>query len=202
MIKEISNIESFPLQWPLGHPRTDKTRESLFNKYTLTLVKARDGVLEELNKWKAKNVIISTNAPSKKDGTPYATFPKPTDTGVAVYFTLNNELRVIPCDEYKSIEENLQAVKYVIESLRTIERHGGLQVFKTAFNGFKALPEVGTGRAWWEILNLTPIANAAQIRESYKKLIWQAHPDRGGSTDKVVELNEAMKQGLEQLEKK
>jgi len=202
MTKEISNIESFPLQWPLGHPRTEKTRESLFNKYTLTLVKARDGVLEELNKWKAKNVIISSNAPSKKDGTPYATFPKPTDAGVAVYFTLNNELRVIPCDEYNSIEENLQALKYVIESLRTIERHGGRQVFNTAFGGFKALPEVGSARRWWEILDVPQNANANQINNAYKAKMWSAHPDRGGSTDKVAELTEARKQGLEQLNNK
>jgi len=188
-------IPPFPLHWPQSHPRTEKPRTSNF-KDNLTVAKARDGLLGELLRWKARSVVISSNAHTKKDGTPYSTFPPVQDAGVAVYFWLKNELHVIPCDEYKTIQENLQAIKYVVESLRTIERHGGNKLFKTASTGFKALPEATSARHWYQVLQIPENASKAQINEAYKERVKTAHPDRGGTAEKLQEVVLAREIGL------
>lgn len=188
-------IEAFPLQWPLGHPHTEKRRHSLFQS---TMTKARDELINQLKLWKAENVIISSNIPVRKDGLPYGRYSEPEDPGVAVYFTLKGEQRAIPCDEYLTVAENMRALMYVVEAMRTIERHGGPQLFNTAFAGFKALP-AATGENWWEVLGVASSANAWQIREAFRAKAKTAHPDNGGSDQEMDRLIKARELGLATL---
>ncbi|GAB2528221.1 hypothetical protein [Rufibacter soli] len=197
----IDEIQAYPLQWPLGHKRTSVQRKSRFDLYSLTVAKATQGLLSELEMWKAKGVVISSNAPAKKDNTPYSSFKEPKDSGVAVYFILKGEQRVIPCDEYLTVAENIRAVQYVVEALRTIERHGGAGAFNTAFSGFKALPVSGETRKpeWWETLGISRNANAFQINEAFREKAKTAHPDTGGSNEAMSDLVAARAQGLSAL---
>ncbi|QNF34337.1 hypothetical protein HUW51_17005 [Adhaeribacter swui] len=176
----------------MGYPRTDDPRRSLF--FALTLAKARDGILEELRKWRAENIVISSNAPLRKDGLPYSVNTKTEDAGVAVYFTRGEEQWVVPCDEYESIAENMQAIRYIIESFRTIERHGGHQAFRSATSNFKALPERGTGATCWEILKIAPGANAATIREAYHRELLASQVNGQISHEQLNFLNTAKEQ--------
>ncbi|PSR53889.1 hypothetical protein AHMF7605_10355 [Adhaeribacter arboris] len=184
----MSEIKPFPLMWPLGYPRTEEPRRSLF--FALTIAKARDGILEELRKWKADNVVISSNAPLMKNGQPYSTktIGHQEDTGVAVYFNRAGEQWVVPCDEYDTIWDNMQAIRYIIESLRTIERHGGAQAFRSATTNFKALPERGTGLTGWEILKIKPCATEAEIKKAYRDQLKTAQGALGNITSEKLDL--------------
>lgn len=76
-------IEAFPLSWPVSWARTSHPKSSRFKT---TFKTARDGVLREVRLMGGKGVIISSNIQLKRDGLPYANFPKLSDTGIAVYF--------------------------------------------------------------------------------------------------------------------
>jgi len=43
-------------------------------------------------------------------------------------------------DIYDTVAGNLAAVAATLDAMRAIERHGGAQILKRAFQGFKALP--------------------------------------------------------------
>ena len=45
----------------------------------------------------------------------------------------------------------------------------------------------------WNILKLKPPKTEEEIKKSYRKLVLQCHPDKGGSNDKFIELQTAYK---------
>lgn len=73
---------------------------------------------------------------------------------------------------------------------------------KAAFRGFKALPETiimgeHTARAWWEILQVSQDTDMDVIEAAYKRLLHKAHPDKGGSEQQFMEVQEAFRQAKE-----
>jgi len=134
-------------------------------------------------------VIISTNAPLRKDGEPRADY-KPTDPGVAVYFTRNKQPVCFACDKYDEIWKNMRAIQKTIEALRGIERWGSSQMMERAFSGFTALPE-RTGPSCWEILGIEPLATESEIIAAWRDKAKSAHPDAGGNHDAMAALNQA-----------
>lgn len=152
-------IESYPLHWPAGWPRTEKPKASRFDT---SLADARDGLLEEIRLLGGRDVIISTNQETYMRGgreIPYAKqLRMGEDCGAAVYFTLNGESRVFACDRWDRLQDNIQAIRLTIAALRGIERWGSSEMLNRIFTGFAALPET-TGddnRAWWQVLGLIP----------------------------------------------
>ena len=113
------------------------------------------------------------------------------DTGVAAWFTWDGEQRCIAVDRYPKPEDNLQAIHHIIEARRTEMRHGGLHIVRQTFKGFTALPAPPGQRGWREVLGLKGPVNAAQIDAAYRERAASAHPDKGGSTEAMAELNRA-----------
>lgn len=143
------------------------------------------------------SVIISTNLPTRKDGFPYSNAREPEDSGVAVYFDLDNEKICLPCDRWDRVADNIAAIAAHIKATRDIERWGVADL-KTAFAGFKALPENGSPavtKSWWEILGVEPNAKYEQIRTARNKLAMIYHPDvpETGDEDKFKEIENAYK---------
>ena len=177
-------IEAFPLQWPADYPRTDKKQRSPFKVTSLDLV--RKGVMKEIKLMGGINPIISSNIPVRLDGHLYATMrPVGTDHGVAVYFTWKNEQRVLACDSFSDLKDNLRAIELSIEGLRRLPRYGITDVLNRVFKGFKALPEHAgeSNNAWWKILGVQPTASQKQIKDAYWALAKMYHPDTGQSPD-------------------
>jgi len=192
--------EAYPLQWPVGWPRTDYPEYSQFRNPTVA--SARRLTLDELDRLGASEVVISSNMELRQDGLPSHRQRRFQDTGVAVYFKLNGEERCIPSDKYITVEENLHAVAKTIQALRGLERWGTGQIMEAAFRGFKALPEsiivgAGTSRAWWEVLQVSETADIEVIEAAYKKLLHKVHPDKGGTDAEFMELQTAFKQAKE-----
>ncbi|MDB5351693.1 MAG: DnaJ-like protein [Planctomycetota bacterium] len=59
--------------------------------------------------------------------------------------------------------------------------------------------ETDSPRSWPDVLGLTPPFHPDQIRNAYRTLSKQAHPDRGGSPAQFVRLNAAYEQALAYL---
>jgi DnaJ-domain-containing protein 1 len=95
------------------------------------------------------------------------------------------------CDRWQKIEHNMQAIAKTIEALRGIARWGTGDMLEAAFTGFTALPAPGALREWWEVLGTVRTANQDEIKAAYRRLASEHHPDRGGSAQRMVEINEA-----------
>ena len=144
-------IESFPLQWPAGYPRTARPASN-FRFYPSTLAGEIKRLKDELYRMNARAIVISTNIPVKNDGNPYSTYSKPADTAVAVYFTVDNKAMALCCDKWNTVEANLRALVMSVDAMRGLDRLGVSEIMNRAFMGFKVLPEKAASFPWWEVL--------------------------------------------------
>ncbi|HVZ95996.1 MAG TPA: J domain-containing protein [Chitinophagaceae bacterium] len=195
-------IEAYPLQWPIGYSRTENNAKK-HAQFSTAFAKARDGILRQLRAFNAKDVIISSNVPLKRDGIPYAvpygnSKNITDDTGIAVYFTLKDDQKVICCDAFHTLDDNIHAINLSLEALRGLDRWKCSDIVNQAFTGFKALPEVSSSNIW-ETLELPGQPdNSAIIRANYKKIAKRIHPDvPGGSSEAFAQLLEAYRQALQ-----
>ena len=199
-------IDAYPLHWPVGRSRT-RWRET--SKFKTTFARARDDIVREVallidtnvRYMRQGDVIISTNIPLRNDGLPYANYRKPDDPGVAVYFTYRKRQMCFACDRWNRIEDNMQAVCKTIEALRGIARWGTGDMLEAAFTGFAALPAPSRQGGWREVLGISESHNWTidRVREEYRRLASIHHPDRGGSAEKMAELNAAWEQAQQAL---
>jgi hypothetical protein len=196
-------IEAFPLHWPQGYPVTEKRLESNFKS---TLATARDGILNEIKLLsgpdQAKKAIISTNMTVNKEGlltgSGVMAYPNP---GAAVYFTYQGEDKVIACDAWKYLHDNLRAVQLTIQAMRGLDRWKCTQILSRAMSDMKALPmQAGpdTGITWWQILQVQPSASKDEIKEAYKRLAQYYHPDKPGTGNEAMfkVINEAYQKAI------
>lgn len=193
-------IDAYPLQWPMGWPRTKWPERARFDTGFAT---ARNELMRELNLLGATNIIISSNIELRRDGLPYSGRRQPEDTAIAVYFKLNGEDQCVPCDKWTRSEDNLQAIRKTIEALRGLERWGAKEMVNAAFRGFKALPAniivgAGTMRSWSEVLQVSYEADWDVIEAAYKRLLHKVHPDKGGTVEAFTELQNAFKQAKQE----
>jgi hypothetical protein len=218
-------VSSFPLCWPAGWKRTPARDRAngRFNKkewrasstpgghrYRQTkAVSVADSVkrvLEELSKFGALSdrIIISTNIEPRLDGLPRSG-QEPDDPGVAVYWSTakNPKQKCMGIDRYYCVADNIAAVAATLEAMRAIERHGGAEILERAFLGFQSLPPpIATGRPWQDVLweGLGPAHITREMAEDrYRALAQKYHPDRGGESSQMAELNDAIRQAREAL---
>lgn len=191
------SINAYPLHWPQVFPRATRRDGGGFKT---TLSGALTNVEESLRLFardsekRIEGLVISSNVTLGAQ--------RPSDPGVAVWFTWDGLQVCIPVDRYSSVEANLQAIHHIIEARRVELRHGTLALVRASFTGFKALPAPGnsTSRGWREVLGVDPTENdLAKVRERYRKLSAIHHPDKGGRADAMAELNWAWAQAQETL---
>lgn len=204
--KDLDAIEAYPLDWPDKNvwPRNENPERSRFHTKTgryktrkKTVAEARGELMNELELLGAKNIIISTNIKTRNDGMPYSNAAEPEDSGVAVYFSLDENPRCIPCDKWDRVADNIYAIAKTINALRGIDRWGTKQIIAAAFSGFKALPENAGGVKWWKVLDVDSDASGKEIKKAFKDRIKQAHPDKGGSTQEFQMVKKAYEQATQ-----
>jgi hypothetical protein len=191
-----AGIPPYPLSWPDGVPRTERKAASQFRTSLSAALKNVRGSLQLFAKDSGKEVgdiVLSSNAGGLEVG-------QPKDTGVAAWFDWDGQQRCIAVDRYPNVEDNLQAIHHIIEARRTEMRHGGLHVVRQTFKGFTALPAPPGRKSWREILKITATnVSRADIDEAYRRQAATAHPDKGGTTDKMAELNRARAEAKEAI---
>lgn len=186
--------EAYPLHWPAGWTRTPahKRKRSV---YKTPPSASTTKVLHELRLMGALRgtIIISTNIPVSRDGTPYANMRAPEDPGVAVYWSTHAfKDRSIVCDRWDRVHDNIHAIGIALSSLRAIERAGAGQISDRAFSSFGALPPadekvVKKAKPWWEVFGFTEAMLAtlslAVITARFRELSPKVHPDRNNGSD-------------------
>ncbi len=200
MSKKSSRVhEAYPLSWPVGRPRTLADGRAP-DRFKVTLAVARNELLQELKAIGAEDVVVSTNMPPLRNGNFSAGAPEPADPGVAVYFTRGNQPYTFASDHYDRVLGNVRAIGLTLESLRRIERYGSLEMMNQAFRGFAALPPAGLFKPWWQTLGLDRAAATGDvIRRAHRELAALHHPDRGGSSERMAEINAARDAGLAEV---
>ena len=186
--------DRYPLAWPAGWKREQNPQWSKF-KPGSAYSEAYD-VEHQLKMLGATDIIITSNMQYRADGLPYAR-QSISDTGVAVYFKLGGEEQCIPCDKWVKVEENLRAIAKTVEALRGLERWGAKDMVNAAFRGFKALPDgivtPPPKQDWWVTLDVSPDANAHEVKAAYRELVKLHHPDAGGRPEDFAAIQQAYK---------
>jgi hypothetical protein len=197
--------DAYPLDWPLGEPRTKFRSASTFR---VDFSRARDELLRELRLLPASSSVISSNVATRRDGIPYANAPKRLDDpGVAVYWTVRKAgvevSHVMACDRYDDVAANVRAIGLSIEALRMLERHGTRSIADRAFSGFVALPANAGASSWRRVLGFSdsePV-DAVAVAAKYRARLAIVHPDHGGSGEAMAELTDARRAALAEASK-
>lgn len=200
---------AYPLCWPEGWKRTPAHQRQRA-RYKVTGERATDQLIQELKRMGAARsaIVLSTNIVLRNDGLPYSKQPRhmTDDPGVAVYWSTRSfKDRVIACDKWHDVYDNIHALGLSIAAMRSIDRAGASQVLERAFTAFGALPPSSSTappeRPWWEVFGLKQelleAYDVAMLSARYRDLAKQAHPDQnGGNGQAMVELNRAQAQML------
>lgn len=192
----IHGVNAFPLSWPIDWPRAKRHESSPYE--IVEFGRNRDLVLASLLKMAPqRDIVISTNMPLRGDGLPYATGPNPQDPGVAVYWMRHGRPQVIACDRWYRVGENARAIWYALEAMRQLERCGASQVIERAYAGFAALPAANRQKSWREVLGFpSGFVGEPDVHARYHELTKIHHPDRGGDSARMAEINVAYKEAL------
>lgn len=193
---------AYPVAWPNGRPRTIVRKEALWRDQgrrinfdvAVQRLKYQVSMLTKAgHSWRVLEQTLSTNFELRMDGRPRRDRGAPADPGAAFFFELDGQPHVLACDQWTTVADNIAAIAAHIEALRGQERWGVADL-RQAFAGHVALP---APEQWWQVLKVGATATAAQINAAYRELARDAHPDRGGTTDRMARLNAARDAGLQ-----
>lgn len=183
----MNSQNAFPLQWPNNRPRAKSRTESQFGEHSI--YGSCDAIIAEVKRLHGWQLVISTNAPLRKDGLPKSDVLV-SDPGAAIYFRLNDKPVVLACDKWKHLACNLWAIAKHIEALRGQDRWGVGSVVQ-AFQGYLALPAPADLRPWWVILGVDERAGFDEARNGFISAAKRLHPDNGGSAEEMAIVNNA-----------
>ena len=174
---------AYPLAWPPGWPKTEASRRES-GAFRCTLPSALKKLQDEVRLLGGKGLILSSNYTLGA--------ANPADPGVVAYFQHDAVPIAIPCDRWARIEANVQAIALTVEAMRGMNRWGAKHMLRAMFQGFRALPAAKTQRQWWEVLGVAAHTCTEDVHAAYRAAAKRAHPDSGGSTEAMAEINEAM----------
>jgi hypothetical protein len=199
----------FPLAWPEDWTRTPPERRKA-SAYRVTASKAQEELVSDLRALGASQLSVTTDVPLRLDGKPLLSARPPKDPGVAVWWydrravelaQKRGELpaqRVIACDQWLSLRENLRACGLAISALRQLERSKATQILDRAQAAFDVARALEVGRPWWAlVLDVDPHALTAElVARAFKRQALTRHPDQGGTVEGWHELERARDEAL------
>jgi hypothetical protein len=165
---------------------------------------ALEELLASIRQLGGRDIVVSSNVPVRRDGTMYRgdhAEARLSDPGVAVYWTMRDPKtgqlapRVIPCDHWHTVRENVRALGMAIDYIRGLKRCGAGEIQDRAFSGFARLPE-STGDDPWSVLGVKRGATRQQLTDRLRELTRTEHPDHGGSTERFSRLTRAYHEAL------
>lgn len=168
----------YPLCWPEGRPRTEKSkrRQSRFRVEYSAAVRDLSTTLRILGKpAQVTSDVVGLLADA------------PADPGVAVWLAMPSGLRCICCDEYQSVRENVRAIGLTLDALRQVENYGTTMLDQVLGHSVPSLPQSASASRDW----FAGCSTRAEIETRYRELAMEQHPDRGGEPGTMAEINEA-----------
>lgn len=213
----MTDHQRFPLQWPGNWPRTapHERRPATFRRtqegpaamlapgqtkpkkaqVILSVAAAVERLEYQLSQIGAVQVVLSTNVEPTLTGRPRGNAADPADVGAAVYFKLNGADRVLACDKWTRIADNIAALAAHIDAIRRIDRYG-VGSLDQAFRGYTALQPATC--EWWLVLGVPRNAPLEKIEAAFTELAKKHHPDRGGDANQMARLTEARRLAKEE----
>lgn len=189
--------KGYPLAWPEDWTRTEphKRNASLWKVSTAV---ARDELERELKLFGAREFVVTANLPLRLDGRPLSGTSEPRDPGVSVWWVdpKNRVTRVVACDAWRTVRENMRAVGKTVEAMRTMERAKAGQALERMVESFAAATLPPPRPAWADVLDVRAPYSLAQIEAAYKTQAKRRHPDQGGTHEGFLELQRAYQAGL------
>jgi len=155
--------------------------------------------LDRLGVGRSDAVILSTNIMPTLRGVPRSGAVDPGDSGAAVYFTLNGRARVLACDTWIRLADNVAAIAAHIDAIRRIDRYG-VGTLDQAFEGYRALP--ARGATWRTMLGFDAgaVVSSDRVLAAYRERARSAHPDMPtGSHEAMASLNAARDEALREI---
>lgn len=219
----IEDATRYPLTWPTGWKRTpamqrirgdfsksradvvterdyqtgNTTQKRIRRTMSLNSADAATRLENQLERMGAADLILSTNMQLRLDGVPKSNQGEPGDPGAAIYFRLKGKPRVLACDRYLRVADNIAALAAHVDALRRIDRYG-VGSLEQAFAGYTSLP--ATSADWWIVLEVPINASREQVEAAYRKKAKESHPDiAGGSHGDMARLNAARDAALKAL---
>lgn len=152
-------------------------------------VTCRDRLLEVIAKWqkryRAQDVTIECPAQPRYT----ARFGNPADRAVSVTFSAGQHVnRTVTVDRFERPVDNLWALAVGLDDVRLNELRGLDDVARQVY---RMLPAPERVRDPYEVLGVRPDAPVEVIDAAYRARAKQLHPDAGGSTEAMAELNQA-----------
>jgi hypothetical protein len=169
---------AYPLAWPPGWPRTEPMHRERWPN-AVALAPALKELRDELRLLGTMHVVLSSNATLGAE--------TPADPGVVAYCTYQGQQVAIPCDRWTTLPANVRAIAKTINAMRGMQRWGAKHMIRAMFQGFAALP----APADWRSLLGNP-ATLAAAEAAFRERAKTAHPDAGGTHDRMAALTAAI----------
>lgn len=107
------------------------------------------------------------------------------------------------CDTFTTVEQNIASIANHIDTVRRQEAYGVASA-EESLQVFAALPAPGAillgNRTAWQILGLEPGSSSLQIERAHRRLAADLHPDRGGDSAAMADLNAARDAALKEVQ--
>jgi hypothetical protein len=188
MIRDLAEVTEGRLCWPDNKPRAAQRVEGPFkNREAATETR---GIEMELERWGVRAFVVSRNNQRIYAGDPAA----------AAWWLQRGELRVLACDKYIKLANNLHAIRLTLEAMRALERWGAYTAEQAAQGARLALPPPDEDRIDWpNVLGVGRDWPLAAVEAIWRTKAEKAHPDKGGSVDAIATLNAAMDAARKEL---
>lgn len=192
-------ITPYPLCWPDGVPRTPAGKRQN-SPFRTGYAKAIENVVRSLTGFQ-KDSGVRVEHPVLSSNVDLMGRLLNDDAGAAAWFYFDGQLVSFGVDRFRDTASNIQAIHHIIEARRVELRYGGLQIVKQTFRSFHALlPAPGSKRPWREVFGIPRDGESLENAERvYRILAKEAHPDSGGSHERMAELNGAIAEARKEL---
>jgi len=108
------------------------------------------------------------------------------DPGVVCYFDIYGNRCAIAVDEYDSSVNNFQIVIGILRGLANLLASNQDRLLRDHIRKLRLdahLPE------WCGFFGFKEIPERALLEKAHRKLVLESHPDRGGSTERMLDVN-------------
>jgi hypothetical protein len=168
---------------------------------------SEDLLLEELERLEARDVVIEIDVSTsdlRLDGTLRAN-AKPQGPRVCLYASTKHGPLMMPCDTFTDWRANIRAIALSLEALRRVDRYG-CSATGEQYRGWTAIPASTSMttrvEASWDILAREAAGVAGSeikpehrdrstLDRYYREAAKMAHPDAGGTEERMAAVNRA-----------
>lgn len=192
MITDLGQVTESRLCWPENKPRAARRVNSPFRRPEVASAVKR--IEDEMTRWGIRAYIVSRNNQRIYAG----------DPATAVWWQDKKKaVRVLACDKYDTLGSNLHALYLTLDAMRALERWGAYTAEQAAEGARLALPPPATPKTspWWIVIpGVMREWPLPAIKGMYHDALKVAHPDVGGTAERVAELTAAFEDARREKE--